>query len=69
MALLTFCFLQEALSEFEVVNMDGKTTDALTVRTWLFVEINHFPTMTGSQLIIGPKKLDLIYAKINLSSL
>ncbi len=35
--LLTFWSLQEATSEFEVENMDGKTTDALTVRTRLFV--------------------------------
>lgn len=31
--LLTFWSLQEASSEFEVVHMDGKTSDALTVRT------------------------------------
>lgn len=30
---LTFWYFQEALSEFEVVNMEGKTPDALTVCT------------------------------------
>lgn len=29
--------LQEASPEFEVVNIDGKTTDALTVSTFLSV--------------------------------
>lgn len=33
---LTLWSLQEALSEFEVVNMEGKTSDALTVCTKLF---------------------------------
>uniref|UniRef100_A0A3Q1H7F1 TNFAIP3-interacting protein 1 n=1 Tax=Anabas testudineus TaxID=64144 RepID=A0A3Q1H7F1_ANATE len=32
MVLFTFWSLQEALSEFEVVNIEGKTSDALTVR-------------------------------------
>lgn len=36
---VTLWSLQEALSEFEVVNMEGKTSEALTVRTRLFEKI------------------------------
>lgn len=35
----TVCYFQEASSELEVVNIDGKTTGALTVRTSLLVKI------------------------------
>ena len=34
---LHFCSLQETSAEFEVVNVDGKTSDALTVRIRFFV--------------------------------
>lgn len=43
MVLRNFVFFQEALSEFEVVNMEGKTSDALTVCTnlsWKKKQIN-----------------------------
>lgn len=54
MVLLPCWSLQEALSEFEVVNMDGKTTDALTVRTILYVtQINlvclEYPNTPGAK--------------------
>ncbi len=58
MVLLTFCSSQEASSEFEVVNMDGKTSDALTVRTRFFetkIKMNNFPTTTGSHFFLVPR--------------
>lgn len=59
MVLLTFWSLQEASSEFEVVNIDGKTSDALTVRTRFFVtkiKINNFSTTTGSHFFCCSKE-------------
>lgn len=58
MVLFTFLALQEALSEFEVVNMEGKTSDALIVCNSLLVKqnkIDHFPSATGTFIV--PKNL------------
>lgn len=55
MVLFTFWSLQEALSEFEVVNMEGKTSsDALTVCKSLVVTQNkmkNFPPNIGSFIV------------------
>lgn len=54
MVLFTFWSLQEALSEFEVVNMEGKTSDALTVCNSLIVtqnKMNNFPPTTGTSIV------------------
>ena len=51
MVLLTFWSFQET-TEFEVANMDGKTPDALTVRTQIFmaqIKMNTFQTTKGTQ--------------------
>lgn len=59
MVLRNFVFFQEALSEFEVVNMEGKTSDALTVCTNLSWKKNKliflfytFGTVAFSPIII-----------------
>lgn len=65
----TFWFLQEALSEFEVVNIEGKTPDALTVCTTLVVTqsmMNNFPAVTETYFVVIVLKNILFWLTINL---